>query len=262
MSGFPVRNGDVVQLAVWSTISAPIVTLSGYLRTCEGELVTLQRTLGAGGDRAIRSTTFPVTEGEILHLTVAPASEGPSIGQTFARVQLLRGVGAISTVVATLAGGYVTFNAPITFPGVVKHSLEGPGNHRAITGSDPAANTEISETVPAGARWRLRSMRFALVTDATAANREVVLTLDNGTLAAYARIPSGANQAASLTHGYTFALHTQKIAPGVALAHALPLPDVILMPGSLIRTVTTNIQATDNYGAPTYIVEEWLELNQ
>jgi hypothetical protein len=90
-----------------------------------------------------------------------------------------------------LLQGYVTDTSRLSFPGSpIRSSIEGPGVLRSITGTNPAANAEISETVPTNARWRVHAIRFTLVTDANVANREVALTLDDGA-AVFARSPPG-----------------------------------------------------------------------
>lgn len=116
--------------------------------------------------------------------------------------------------------------------------------------TDPAANTEISQTVPAGQIWFFQGARVSLVSDANVATRTVALTIDDGTTV-FNRYTSPSTQAASLTQNYTFTA-------GAANATVLNLEVVVglgtnllLPPGYRIKTVTNNIQATDNYGAMT-----------
>lgn len=259
MSSFPVSLGDALQISSWNALASVTLVIRGYARTEDGRWVPFDGAHVANTNRTIASTVIGLPEGELRNVTVFVSGAAPIVGQTFVRLQLVRGSGTAAIVLVTLAADYVTAVQPLAWPGSpVRRSVEGRGALRSVTGTDPAANTEISETVPTGARWRPRSIRFVLVTDANAANREVALVLDDGTNA-YARIASGATQVASLTHGYTFARGAQKIAPGVALAHALPMPDVIMLAGHRIATATTAIQATDNYGAPQLLVEEHLE---
>lgn len=128
---------------------------------------------------------------------------------------------------------------------------------RSVAGTDPAANVEISETVAAGKFWRLESITFALVTDASAANRLVEIVIDDGTNV-LARIPAPAVQAASLTRTYTFARGGyDRDSSTNSLTQLAGLPDMVLGPAYRVRTVTTNRQATDNYGAPQLLVMEY-----
>jgi hypothetical protein len=125
-----------------------------------------------------------------------------------------------------------------------------------VTGTDPAANTEVSETVPANGRWRVLAMRVSLVTDATVANREVSLQFDDGTTAFFAAA-ANANQAASLTRQYSVGTAGERGAAATATDILIPAPsDVVLLAGHRVRTSTTNRQAGDNFGAPTLLVQE------
>lgn len=148
----------------------------------------------------------------------------------------------------------LTASRTIVVCGFVAHAGSGLS---VVTGTDPAANTEVSETVPANARWQLLSVRVQLVTDATAANREVALQFDDGTTP-YFNSSAAANQAASLTRQYTAASAITRgaDATGTGIQIALPASELWLPAGHRIRTSTTNRQATDNYGAPTLLVRE------
>lgn len=116
-----------------------------------------------------------------------------------------------------------------------------------LASTDPAANTEHSITVPAGEQWDLLAINFSLVTDGNAANRTVTITIDDGTTV-YAKATGPVTQAASLTYNYTFGVGSALLTAVAGLNVTVPLPQLSLMPGHRIKTVTTNLQATDNYG--------------
>lgn len=123
--------------------------------------------------------------------------------------------------------------------------------------ADPAANTEISQTVPSNQFWQLIGARVSLVTDATVSNRTVQLTLDDGTTV-WNLYPSPSTQAASLTYNYNFAVGAQNTTVlnnnvVVSLGSQLILPA-----GYRIRTLTNNLQATDNYGVMTLMLIKYV----
>jgi len=133
-----------------------------------------------------------------------------------------------------------------------------PGVIRLVAGTDQADNTEITETVPTSRRWRLMAFRAALVTDATSATRQVYLIIDDGTTT-FLQIPASATHIASLTRNYNFAVSGALVTNATTeIAGVLP-DDLILPAGYRIQTSTDNLQATDNYGVPQMLVEEWLE---
>lgn len=125
------------------------------------------------------------------------------------------------------------------------------------TGTDRAVNTEWTETVPSGKVWRLIAIRATLVTDGNAADRRVAVTITDGTNIVF-KSTDESEQTASLTHAYNI---TKQTGHAVAsLDHYLPLPvaDAFLLPaGFVIASVTTNIQAGDNWSAPVFMVEEF-----
>lgn len=134
--------------------------------------------------------------------------------------------------------------------------IAGDGDLVTYTGSDVAANTEWSETVPDGKVWRIVAIRATLVTDANVANRQVSLTLTDGTNTFF-KSSSASVQAASLTHGYTFADLPGVVVASAALEHQVPVPPMLLPAGTVIASVTTAKQSTDNWGAPVFMVEEF-----
>jgi hypothetical protein len=131
------------------------------------------------------------------------------------------------------------------------------GDLVAYTGSDVAAGVAWTETVPAGKSWRVFAIRASLVTDATVSNRRVTVT---ATLASSIIFKSTDEsvQAASVTHAYNIA--PQQGHAVANLDHYLPLPicdDWVLPAGTVIASVTDNLQAGDNWGVPVFFVEEF-----
>ena len=143
---------------------------------------------------------------------------------------------------------------------VVDGALDGPGSVKSIAGTNPAAGSEISETVPANAIWSVQSISALLVTDATAADRRVRVTTDDGTTV-YHQVSSRVNHTASLTVRYTWTPFGAPAAAVIAATDAtivVPLPNpTILAAGHRFISVTGAIVAGDNWGAPQMSVEEW-----
>lgn len=134
----------------------------------------------------------------------------------------------------------------------------GTGRIRSITGTDPAAGVQISESVPAGVVWHLWSMRFTFTTDVTVANRYVRILVDDGANI-FAYITAQQFQTASLAWNYTLAHfgNDQNVYSGVQNLNLPQLP--VLLPGWRLRTNVVNFQAGDDFGAPQLLVEEWYE---
>lgn len=134
------------------------------------------------------------------------------------------------------------------------------GSRLQVNGTDPAANTEIVEVVPAGKTWRLVAVSVALVQGATQ-TPQPILVLDDGTDVIFESFGSSAAQAASTTCRYTWAPGnplTGQVGTGVNVHSVAPLPDDLALPaGYRIRTSTLGIGANTNYGAPSLFVVEF-----
>lgn len=139
-------------------------------------------------------------------------------------------------------------------------TFDGPGTTKSIIGTNPAAGSELSETVPANTIWSVQSISALMVTDANAADRRVRTTLDDGSTVFY-QVSSSTNHTASLTVRYVW---SPLGAPAVGVVAAtdatinIPLPKpTILSAANRFITVTGALEAGDNWGAPQLSVEEW-----
>lgn len=125
------------------------------------------------------------------------------------------------------------------------------------SGTNPAANVEATYTVPGTAaanapdRFLLLAIYGTLVTDANAANRRVRLTIEDGFLGVvYLQLAFSLDHVASTTTNYTAAPGLSFGGSADAQQLSLPQPTVVRA-GSVIRTITTNRQAGDNWAALT-----------
>ena len=126
--------------------------------------------------------------------------------------------------------------------------------YTVVTGDDPAAGAECSIRVPAGEIWELRSFLVNLTTDIAAATRVPVLVLSDGNTD-FLRVPTVLTVTASQTRQTCWTPHGWGIASSDANIAVVPLINApILLPGWQVRTVTTALQAGDNYTAPVALV--------
>jgi hypothetical protein len=132
-------------------------------------------------------------------------------------------------------------------------------DHPTVLGTNPAANAELAETVPAGSRWKLLAVSVALVQGATQ-TPQPILVIDDGTNVIFEGFGSSAAQAVSTTCRYTWApglTLTAQIGATTNVHSTASLPEGLILPaGYRIRTVTVGIGANSDYGAPTLLVDE------
>lgn len=233
----------------WSN-SARIVQVRGLTKN---EIISGDHT--TNGDRSLASQSISITEIP-LSVAVKVAATDVKRGECFVRISLrIEG-----QVIAILSAGYVSSTNGLNHPnGRIEGSTEGPGLIRTITGTNPAAGVEISETVPTGARWKLKTIRAPFATDATVANRVVLCILTDGTNIISETTPNYLQTASRLIN-YTFGLILQVTAAGGNNYNIAPLPVMKLGAGYKITTSVLNLQAGDNWGAPQLVVEEWIEV--
>lgn len=215
-------------------------------------------------DRSVKTEDYELGTGTLLNVTVFARSGAPVVGQTYVMVQLVRGIGAAAIVLGTLLGGYVSAGEALGFPGSpIQNSLESGGYYRAINGTAPAAGVEVSETVPAGARWQLLMLGMSLLTDGTVVNRWPILELLMAIglplqIVPPAPVPAGTLLAYDAAIGL---LAQNQTTAGALLRFNVALPaEHRLLTGQGFRTFTPGLAAGDGWTQPHYLVREWLEL--
>lgn len=205
-------------------------------------------------DVSLATQTVSITDIP-LFLTARTVETSVSRGETYVKVSLR----VNQTVVALLFSDYVTdAGAPVFPSGKVESSVNGTGLIRLITGTNPAADTEISEAVPTGALWRLLMFSATLVADANAANRAVSLRFSDGTTE-FIILTNDENQLANETRAYHWFVGSRTTASIGGVVNS-EIPRKLLLPaGFTIDTFTVSRQVGDNWSAPQFLIEEWIQ---
>ena len=127
-------------------------------------------------------------------------------------------------------------------------------------GTNPAANTEFSETVPTGRAWRVYAVSVSLVQGATQ-TPQPILIIDDGTDVVFESFGSSAAQAVSTTCRYTWAPNltlSGQVGATTNVHSTAPLPaGMVMLAGWKIRTSTLGIGANTDYAAPSLYVAEY-----
>lgn len=208
-------------------------------------------------DRLVTTVTIRPGSGLLLSCFFLSDTATVRRGDCYVNAALTNSKDAVT--IDMLCEGYVTSQCGIEWPDFInENSVAGFGSLKTITGANPAAGAEVSDTVPANARWKLRAIKVTFVASAAVANRVINITFDDGTtvfltLQDRTAITAGQTRAANAN---TFSV----LPADTATDHYFVLPfDLWLSQGYRIKTVTTLLDVADDYGAPTYIVEEFLE---
>lgn len=253
-----ITPDDGLFVVVTNSAASQTVTLLGRILLPGGEVQTFQEVLTVVATRAIEEFRLPLTEGFLLNITAFPGVNTRK-GQTYLRISMIRGSLAAGTVHATMVQDYVYTGHFPSWPVINQpHLVDGRGVIRAVTGTDPAAGANIVETVPTNARWRLLAIDTTLVTSAVVGTRRPRLTFSNGT-AFFISVPQPGTQTASLTVTWRWAVGSFVTTEISAAARFQGIPDLLLPEGFTIETRHEASDAGDNWGAPTLLVEEWIE---
>jgi len=253
-----IGPGDDLRVQMWASQVATPGVQGRLLRAADGLIVPFAFNLPTVADRVRTDSIFKLAEGFLLGLR-CNAPVGTVRGQVYVRVQLSIGSVAAGAVLHNLCAGYVSDSDHLGWPDATNEpSFSGRGNLRSITGTDPAAGAEISETVPTGAVWRLMALSCQLTTSGVGSSRTARLALDDGTNIYYQVEPS-ATTPISVTRRFSSGAIGDRPA-SVTTDFYWPIPYNVFMPAAhRLRTVTNNLDATDNYTAPQMLVEEWLQ---
>lgn len=256
---FYVTGEDNLRVVLRNSLASAVVTIEGRFLTLAGVVTPFVEVIAPASDRSAVTRDFRLGDGWILNVSARVTTGAPSVGQVYARICVIRGLGAAPIQIGTLVQGYATEADDLAWPGgPLRTSVEGPGWLRTLANQDPAEGEMILITVPTGARWRPLSLRFRLVTNGTAANREVELVITDGTNE-IANVPAGVTQTASQTRRYSY-FHTAPRGAGtVSLFVIAPLPRIDIPAGYTIETLLNGGQVSDAFTQVNLLVEEWIE---
>lgn len=132
---------------------------------------------------------------------------------------------------------------------------------KVITGTNPAANTEVYQTVPAGKYWGLVAVTVSLAQGLVQTPQPILRIANKAGNVVYESFGASSAQAFSTTCLYTWAPGLPLSAPVGTLTdvHATaPLPEgLVLPPYYRITTNTLGKGANSDYGAPVFFVVEF-----
>lgn len=256
---FYVTGEDNLRVVLHNSLASAVVTIEGRFLSLDGAVLPFVQTYAPTSDRVAFTRDFRLGEGWILNVSARVTTGAPSVGQVYARICVIRGLGAAPIQIGTLVQGYATDGDDLAWPGgPLRTSVEGPGWLRTLANQDPAEGEQVLITVPTGARWRPLALRMVFTSNGTAANREVALRITDGTNE-IANVPAGVTQVASQVRRYSYFHSAPRGAGTISLYVIAPLPRIDIPAGYTIETLVDNIQISDAFSGVNLEVEEWIE---
>lgn len=251
---------DRLRVNIVNALAGVEVDVTARIQLPDGQVIPMRQQIFPTATRALVTTDFDLCEGFLLDVSVSTPTVAARVGQTFVVAGIIRGAGTNALPSRILISNYLNSGNFIGWPeGPNQQSVQGSGIVRSVQQANPAAGADIVVTVPAGARWLVQSISAQLVTAVAVANRTPHIQIRDGAGNVVWDTAAAAAQAASLTVRYSACGGIQAV---VADSSAVfPIPDVAqLLQGWTLQTVTTNIQAADQWQNIWLNLIEWLEL--
>jgi hypothetical protein len=257
-----VQRDDLMVLQTATSQTAEAVAFNIRILLPNGRIEETQVSLRPANTRAVLTQTVQLSEGYLLSLS-ALASVAVTRGQTFARAFLNRPIFGVNQPAQTIFADYVTTLISSGYPnGRILAPTEGPGWVRQFQQAAPAAGAEFVVTLPANVRWKITCFGIALTASAAVANRNVTVNIAQNAFNEYI-----STNAVSITAGQVVSLLFAPLTPTTSVITTnqyIAIPPNLTMSSlgsgaSLIFSSTQNLQAGDQYGPCTFLLEEWLE---
>lgn len=259
---FITSGEDNLRVVSVNSLAGVRLKIQGRWRNDRGQIEAFSHDHVPNSDRTVAKNEYTLGIGAVLNVVVFANAGTPVVGQTFVIVQLIRGTGAAAVVLGTLLQGYVTSTQGLAWPGSpIQSSTDSEPYVRNLVGTDPAAGSEIIETVPNGARWELVSFNAFMSKNAVNGGPMELRKVVGADI--FWQIVASHTQNAGTVINYNFAQGVNTVSagpPGTGTSnHALPL-NTHFVAGDKIQTSLVN-NAGDNWSPPAYTVKEWLEVN-
>jgi hypothetical protein len=254
-----VTPSDTLLLRVVNSVAGLTMSLRYRFMDAEGAVSSNLLQLVSAANKTEEFQTQQLGYGYLLGLAVDAVGATVRRGQCFTGVWLIRGINANKDAYEQLATGYPTTGNPLGWPeNVPTQSVEGNGFPRTFVQAQPAAGAEQLAVVPAGSRWQLMSARLSLIAANAGATRFAHILVDDGAGNILHDVV-GAGQAINTTNIYVAPTGTgPQLANDNTQMLAMPA-NLTLLQGWRIRTLTTALNAADQWSALTLGVLEWME---
>ncbi len=258
--GFRVHQGDDLILSIASNLALAGVQASAQVIGDDGEDYELKiPELTTASDRAFENFPSQIkspVSGFINESYIGHAGSGRR-GQTYANLQLRRG----GRFVGELSKGYLYAAHGLSLGEYEEPGPPGHGFTRSIDLGDPDADTDYTtQTVPAGALWRLRGFAGILVQGATQNPIPTIEFTDGTTI--LQQLAAKNPQGASLTVGWSIAegSYITGGSANIGGKHGAISGsyDMLLPAGFEITFPTVDKGANTNWGSGQILVEEWV----
>lgn len=250
---------DSIVVWAWSYSTNQIININLRILRPDGSIITYPLATASNIGKAGARIIEPGVEGWILACGVMNGGV-INVGQyMYVSVGLVRSPLSDPFVSIPLFAGYVHDKIALGYPSTPsQRPTDGAGILTTNNVAAPGAGADWSYTVPANARQRLVSLSSALTTAVAVANRGVTIVIDDGANI-LGQFAAQTVQAASLAVQYSAADGITNTATVGPVADISTPSNLFLAGGWRVRSLTSSIQAADQWGATRLLLQEWLD---
>lgn len=258
---YATTDDDNLQIVSANSLVGVVLAIQGRRVTTAGQIEPFAFTHTPNSDRTIKTENYKLGAGALMNLTIFAVSGSPTVGQTYVMARLIRGLSAATIVLGGLLGGIVTANQHLAYPGSPIQSIdESLGCPRVVTGTQPGFGSDCAEAVPTGASWELLLWRSDLTTSAVPNARTPMLEIRRGGVAYFSSTSTGSSAAGEFRRFYWEADMPLSSVLVDSYDVAGLSSRVRLRAGDSINTNTNRIDIGDRWSAPTFYVNERLDI--
>jgi len=258
-----LTRDSYLQINIYPIAAADSVTVAWKILSSDGKLNVSQATFSGFTVSTLNQYIIPLTEGFLMSLAVTNSSASFQVprGQDFVQVGIQMSNAPATPFYRLLISGYVTHVCALGWPeGTIMDSDTGPGRLSTAT-SSPAAGADFGISFKANTRNWLHSLTATLTTSATVANRTPVFELLDYAGNVVWQLAPTTVQAASLVYVYDLA-ESLTLSADVNSNKVIPFPETTYVYGAgsaVVKSVTTNLQAADQWSAVYLVYEQWFD---
>jgi hypothetical protein len=259
---FEFSGEDALRLTVTTSLAAGRVAIHYRMHRAGTRPHAGRYTLALTVEYTATTAEFTIGEGYLLNVTAFVEGANPTVGQTFIKLEVIRGRGDAAIVLGTILQGYVTGRQDLAWPGSpIATSIDGGGAVRTFQGADPGAGNPFTVVVPVSARWELHSFAMFLSTSAVAGTRTPVLLASSLGITLWrswspGTVAAGGGNFFTWAQGMPHETLVGGLQPVAGVPTRYPLTQI-----TTLTLTAQNFDAGDAFTQILYRVTEWLEVN-
>jgi hypothetical protein len=257
-----VALNDMLRIDAICMFAPTTVRVVGRLLRTDGQIVPIEHDVVLAAAGVLVTATFQEAEGFLLSLAITPTAASTYGASLYVQVGFQRSATGSAVFFDVLTAGYADSLRPLSWPGYdAKRPAQDRGCLRGVTGAGPVAGAEAVLTCPANMQWRIVSVRAQFTAAIAVANRTPRLEYQGPGFLDVDPQLYGPNQivvaSGSITIVWFFGGPPNSIVDTANNLFQAAIPELWLNGNNSIQTLTSGIQAADQWTRLSALVEQY-----